>query len=239
MNNPALLKQPTLTFLQLLQQFPEESEVTLGLLMDKILEADSTIIQYMVDELFEKYLYQPDSPIRNDNSYLVILEQLIKSRRVSDLNKTRFIYQQQLLRQNQIGSIANNFDFSTRDNQPGELMNIDTEYLILFFNNPECTGCKDVISILDKSELINEALDAENLKILSIYPENNKDLWEKTIYPCKWLNVINLSQTIYKGNLYDLRAIPSLYLLNAEKRVLIKDGTVEEVLYYLQNNTKL
>lgn len=239
-NNPALLKQPTLTFLQLLQQFPEEnSGVTLVLLMDKVLEADNTIIQYMVDELFEKYLYQPDSPIRNDSSYLVILEQLIKSRKVSDLNKTRFIYQQQLIRQNQIGSIANNFDFNTIDNQSGELMDIDAEYLILIFNNPECSGCKDVISILDKSDLINEAIDAEKLKILSIYPENNEDIWEKTIYPYKWLNVIDLNQTISKGNLYDLRAIPSLYLLNAEKRVLIKDGKVGEVLYYLQNNTKL
>lgn len=238
LNNLALLKQPTLTFLQLLEQFPEESEVALGLLMDKVLEADSIIIQYMVDELFEKYLYRPDSPIRNDGNYLSILEQLIKSRRISDLNKTRFIYQQQLIRQNQVGSIANNFDFTTIDNQLGELMNIDAEYLILFFNNPECSGCKNIISFLNKYELINKAIDTEKLKILSIYPENNKDLWKKTVYPYKWLNGMDLSQTIYKKNLYDLRAIPSLYLLNVEKRVLIKDGTVEEVLHYLQNSIK-
>ncbi len=238
LNNLALLKQPTLTFLQLLEQFPEESEVALGLLMDKVLEADSIIIQYMVDELFEKYLYRPDSPIRNDGNYLSILEQLIKSRRISDLNKTRFIYQQQLIRQNQVGSIANNFDFNTIDNQRGELMNINAEYLILFFNNPECSSCKDITSILNGSNLINEAIDTEKLKILSIYPENNKDLWKKTVYPYKWLNGIDLSQRIYKENLYDLRAIPSLYLLNVEKRVLIKDGTVEEVLHYLQNSIK-
>lgn len=237
-NNPALLKQPTLIFLQLLQEFPEESETSLDILIDKVLEADSIIIQYMVDELFEKYLYQPDSPIRNDANYLSILEQLIKSRRISDLNKTRFIYQQQLIRQNLVGLIANNFDFTTIDNQQGELMSIDAEYLILFFNNPECSGCKDIISFLNGSDLINEAIDTEKLKILSIYSDNNKDLWKKTVYPYKWLNAMDLSQTIYKENLYDLRAIPSLYLLNAEKRVLIKDGTIEEIIYFLENSTK-
>lgn len=233
-NNPVLLKQPTLTFLQLLQQFPEESETSLVLLTDKVLKADSIIIQYMMDELFEKYLYRPDSPIRNDNNYLVILEQIIRSERINNLNKTRFIYQQHLIMQNQIGSIANNFDFNTIDDKPKELINIDTEYLILFFNNPECISCKDVISILDRSDLINEAIDAKKLKILSIYPDDNKDLWKKAIHPYKWLNGINLSQTIYKESLYDLRAIPSLYLLNTKKRVLIKDGTVEEILHYLQ-----
>ena len=33
-----------------------------------------------------------------------------------------------------------------------------------------------------------------------------------------------------------MRAIPSLYLLDAEKRVLMKDAPVEKVLQYLDNN---
>lgn len=39
----------------------------------------------------------------------------------------------------------------------------------------------------------------------------------------------------YKGkNLYDLKAIPTLYLLDKDKKVLLKDATVAQIDQYLQ-----
>jgi len=41
---------------------------------------------------------------------------------------------------------------------------------------------------------------------------------------------------IDQKNLYDLKAIPTLYLLDKDKTVLLKDATAEEIEEYLQKN---
>ena len=50
------------------------------------------------------------------------------------------------------------------------------------------------------------------------------------------LNVHDASQAISRQRLYDLKAIPCLYLLDADKRVLLKDATVEQVELYLKEH---
>ncbi|MBO7320662.1 MAG: DUF5106 domain-containing protein, partial [Bacteroidales bacterium] len=46
------------------------------------------------------------------------------------------------------------------------------------------------------------------------------------IYPENWINCHNEDLKIRGENLYDVRAIPSLYLLDREKRVILKDAPV-------------
>ena len=41
---------------------------------------------------------------------------------------------------------------------------------------------------------------------------------------------------IDQKSLYDLKAIPTLYLLDKDKTVLLKDATAEEIEEYLQKN---
>jgi hypothetical protein len=43
--------------------------------------------------------------------------------------------------------------------------------------------------------------------------------------PSRWINGYDDALTITSERLYNLNAIPSLYLLDGDKRVLIKDGT--------------
>ncbi|MDE7122932.1 MAG: DUF5106 domain-containing protein, partial [Alistipes sp.] len=52
--------------------------------------------------------------------------------------------------------------------------------------------------------------------------------------PSSWIDACDPSGAIRSEGLYDLRAIPSLYLLDARKRVLLKDTVdverIEEVI---------
>lgn len=52
--------------------------------------------------------------------------------------------------------------------------------------------------------------------------------------PASWINAYDDGCVLREKGLYDLSAIPSLYLLDAQKRVLVKDATdvalVEEVI---------
>jgi hypothetical protein len=68
------------------------------------------------------------------------------------------------------------------------------------------------------------------IKIAVIYPDKDLTLWEKTQYPESWINGYN-HETIHQ--LYDLKAIPTLYLLDYNKRIILKDAPVEEIMEYL------
>ncbi len=232
-SNPELLKQPGLTFLQLLERYPDEKESAVISMMNKMLAADTVIIKYMVDKILEKYLYNPASPMRNEVTYLYVIKGLLKSNRINQQNKTRFEFQQKLLKQNQIGNVANNFDFIALNGERGELYNLETEYLLIYFNNPECNSCKTVSSLFTNSDVLNQLISSGQVKMLSVYPDNYQEAWRKSYMPKNWINVFNQSQSILNYNLYDLRAIPSLYLLDKDKRVIIKDGSPEKIIRYL------
>ena len=67
------------------------------------------------------------------------------------------------------------------------------------------------------------------LAILAVYPDSDLTAWKKTTYPAYFINAYDAVQTITKQELYDLKAIPTLYLLDREKRVQFKDAPVEQI----------
>ena len=54
-------------------------------------------------------------------------------------------------------------------------------------------------------------------------------------YPSGWYNGYDFRRVMNDGSLYYVRAIPSLYLLDAGKRVIMKDAPTERVLAFLEN----
>ena len=54
-------------------------------------------------------------------------------------------------------------------------------------------------------------------------------------YPKEWICGYDPDQVLRSDTLYWLRAIPSLYLLDGEKRVILKDATLQQVLVALMD----
>ena len=53
--------------------------------------------------------------------------------------------------------------------------------------------------------------------------------------PAHWINGYDPAGIIRGENLYFVRAIPSIYLLDAEKRILMKDAVPQSVAAYVEN----
>ena len=57
--------------------------------------------------------------------------------------------------------------------------------------------------------------------------------------PAKWINAYDDGMVIASESLYNLNAIPSLYLLDTQKRVLVKDGVsvpqIEDVISIIES----
>ena len=75
----------------------------------------------------------------------------------------------------------------------------------------------------------------KRLKVLSMYPDEDMKAWKEYLptLPTHWLNGYDASQQIKNEELYDLRAIPTLYLIDRKKFVILKDAPFGEIEHYL------
>ena len=187
-------------------------------------------------DLADKYLYYPTSPLRNDQVYKTLCTEMLHSPHLSDVEKERIQYIIDLINKNNIGEFAENFKFQTHDGSVHQLNHFKNEFTILFFNNPGCNICTHVINVLKHSETINFLYNKKRLQIVAICPDGDTPEWREhtSDFPEQWINGYDPNFTLINDNLYDLRGIPSLYLLDSEHKVLVKDAQVEEILYKIE-----
>ena len=98
---------------------------------------------------------------------------------------------------------------------------------MLFFNNPDCADCISTKAFIAGSALFGKLLAAKRLTVVAVYPDDDLSLWKKTTYPPAWINGSN--PALSGARLYDLKAMPTLYLLDRNKRVILKDAPVERI----------
>ena len=188
-----------------------------------------------VAELAEKYLYDANSPMLNEEYYIPVLQGLVTSHILNQSEKERAKRQLQLSLKNRLGTQALDFTYTLLSGNKSTLHNIQADYTLLLFNNPGCHTCAETIEKLRSSLLINKLIESKQLTVLSIYPDEEIDEWKKhySHFPSTWINSYDATQTIRKENRYDLKAIPTLYLLDNQKKVLLKDTNVETIEKYL------
>ena len=71
---------------------------------------------------------------------------------------------------------------------------------------------------------------------MNIYIDEEVQKWREYLhnYPPEWINGYDYTFSLRDSGSYDIRAIPSLYLLDAGKRVIMKDAPTGRVLDYLE-----
>lgn len=185
--------------------------------------------------LADKYLYDPNSPMRNEEFYIPVLEALVNAPTLDEVEKIRPQARLKLALKNHPSTIASDFVYTLKTGKQGRLHKISTDYTILFINNPGCHACAETIDQLRSAEIIEKLQKDRRLTILAIYPDEDLDEWKQHTkdFPEDWINGYDKEQTINNKELYDLKAIPSLYLLDKNKVVLLKDATFSNIVDYL------
>lgn len=201
---------------------------------DRIAQRGDSSFLFRLMTLGEKYFYDPNSPVLNEEVYIPVLEGILAARSLNDLDKMQYDYQLKIAILNRVGSPATDFEYATTSGK-GRLYDIKGEYTLLFFNNPECHTCHQILETLKSDPQITRLTQEGRLKLLAIYPDEELDKWRKNknIYPGDWIYACDPTFALRENNLYGLRAIPSLYLLDKEKKVLLKDAPAEKVIGYL------
>ena len=187
-------------------------------------------------QLADDYLYNPNSPFYNEGLYGVYLETMLEVLPEEDARRSSFDFKLRLLRRNKVGDKATDFTYYLPDGQKKSLAATSARgnRLLLVFYDPECESCHEVLREMTADASLAEAVKAGRVTVLAIYTEGNQEAWRKGLadMPEGWI-IGTDRQKVKEEALYDLKAMPSLYLLDGQKRVLLKDaplGQIREVL---------
>lgn len=173
--------------------------------------------------LFDRYLYDPFSPIHNENLYIPVLQYIVSSQTFDDLYKSRYKYQLEMALKNREGSMAVNFDYVLADGKQCSMYDLKADYILIYFNNPDCSECLDVKKKMTDSNILNLLIKKGLMTVLAIYPGEDIVLWKCVEYPFDWLNGYDKGGKLYARKLYSMKRMPSIYLLDKNKTVLLKE----------------
>lgn len=189
----------------------------------------------------EVVLHDPNSPLRNDEYYIPVLESILLSPLLDEYERIAPEYDLEMARKNRIGTQANDFAYTLADGSNHRMHDIEANYTILMFSNPGCPMCREIMEQITSSPLLNELTERGDLRTLSLYPDEDLEAWREHFedMPTSWIRAYDKGQKLTHERLYNLSAIPALYLLDRDKRVIVKDGTsvpqIENIIAYLES----
>ena len=202
--------------------------------------ANSVINRWFLKRL-EHYLYEPDSPLQNDDYYISVLEEALNSGCWSGMMRVRPSYQLKMLKKNRTGTITTDFAIALPTGKTQNLWDISAKRTLLLFYDPNCEHCREVIQELSQSGVIDAMLSrCKELSLVTVCAGENMAAWKKylPLLPSTWVNGFDAENVLMKKEFYLLRSFPSMYLLGEDKQVLLKEPTMDEVLIYLSKKDK-
>ena len=233
-NDPELAQHPT----RLEQSLANFLGIASRLPLDKVkkpllqpLESSRGELFSLFVDLYEKYLFEPNSPFFNEDLYYPIVEWITHSPKASLAQLERAKYRLLLMARNKVGTPAEQFSFIQPGGEVGRLSDMRGKPTLLLFYSPGCQSCKRALEELQQDAFFSNKVQANRLNILFIDAEIDPDEWARTIdeLPSFGVKGFNSDGRIVNVPLYDLKASPTLLLLDAKGIVLLKDRSLGEI----------
>lgn len=178
----------------------------------------------------ETYLDHPNSPMRDEETYILFLRNIIASPRLSDDEKLRPRHRLEEALKNRPGTPATDFSILLRNGSTSTLRKLlgRADATLLIFYDPDCEHCKQIIGQIAAVSF------PPGVQVLAVDAEEDRDLWQQTAatLPAGW-EVGFATTPILDRELYTLPASPTLYVISSEGTVIMKDANVDRALSYL------
>jgi hypothetical protein len=239
LSNQNITEQAFSNFLSILPYAPYTS-VNRGInkLMTSAAQCQTTY-RYFI-RLAAKYLYEPNSPFHNEEFYIPFLQHIVSASFLTETEKTTPKFRLEMALKNRIGTPATNLLFETRQGRHTSLKKaITTPFTLLIFYDPDCDNCITTQKELKTNDTLTELIQTRKLAVIAIYAEGDRKEWDRTkaSMPSNWTVCYDESQ-IDDHQLYDLKAMPTLYLLDDHLNVLLKDASPQKVSSFLATRNK-
>lgn len=172
---------------------------------------------------FEEMLSEPTWDYHNEELLACLIEHAITASSLNDNDKMRPMALLETVHKNAPGTMANNINYETFDGANHQLSNITTPYTLIYFNDPECFSCAKVKERLDTCTTLKNMVSDSTLTVLGLYPYDNEEEWRLEPFPSYIINGWDREQKVEGEQTYDLMTMPVFYLLDNDKRVILKN----------------
>lgn len=182
-----------------------------------------------IGEQAEAKLYSDTAAYPSDELFIMFINEILKNNKINKTAKLRYEHLFRILTNSQPGAIAPMFEYTDLLGQKGKL-EIDTARIgtILFFNDPDCSDCSMSRLRLDTDILTRKLIESGKIQLISIYPGEPDSEWiEQALdYPKSWKTIASNEV----NDLYDLRSIPSFYIVNPNGAILLHTSDVNAII---------
>ncbi len=196
--------------------------------------ANNKDMYYRIAGFIDKYSMEPETRQLDEDTYDHILGRMESSPWLEDYECAIPRSQRQRLAMNRPGTLAADFAYETPTGKRSLLSAIYAEYTLVYFYNPGCDGCSGVRGIMEYSPVITAMQSEGTLKILAMYPEDDMAVWKEhqANMPAGWINARD-PRGVVRTRLYDIHTMPSLYLLDKDKTVILRDASLDKIEQHL------
>ena len=223
-------------FIDLLSIVPVETmEKSIDVLLKRS-EASKTIFSLIL-KLSERYLYESESPVCDEEKLIPFMRYALQSSLLDDTEKIRPRFLLENISINRLGTVSSDIDYMLINKEKGNLHSVNAEYTLLYFNDPECEDCAMLTKQIIASTAINNRINTGGLKIIMVYVNDDIEAWEKhaSEIPGSWIYSRDPEQKIIVEGIYNIKQFPTIYLLGKDKKVLLKDTTFDNLEGFFKN----
>lgn len=189
-------------------------------------EADS-VAAAGLREIAEIYLYDVVSPLHNDDYYRFYLNSFINSDGLDDGMRLRYEYQLEEIDKNRVGEKAADFGLVAKDGSETTLSHevAGVPQTVLMFYNPFCSECHDISSAMADDPAVAKAVAAGRLQLIAVIADG---AWSDNASAVPLDGPIRefaaKDNCVEDEQLYSIRLIPTLYILDSEMKVVMRDA---------------
>ena len=225
--------------------------------VNNLLDKAGSSYQCLMD-IAEKYFYNVNSPYYCEEMLLPFLDHKIARADIPEIEKSREKYLAFMIRRNSVGHVAENFEYTTSKGKVCHLWDHFWEYgirvskpacngngegveykaeklkfppLMVVFFTADCRDCREGIVSLSYSAIVRNLVKEKKLRVLAICTEGNLSS-VSSIIPKDWISGSD-GGYITRHRLYSIRHTPSVYYMDEEGTVLLRDASVSSAIQFL------
>lgn len=233
---PDVTDQAAVDYMDLLQRLElDDASKALVDFVEKA-SANAQMMRYMWN-LLSRYWHEPNSPMKNEDLFILLCKGVEQNVRVDGQLRDKAAYLRKMAEKNRIGQPAADFIYTLASGKQARMSALKAEYTLMFFYDPDCETCTEVKQIMRQSAQLKELVASKRVKVLTIYPDEDIALWRDRLSELDeaWVNGYDKGQVLTLEQSYDLSSIPSFYLLDKDKKVLLKDADWRQVIQFFEN----
>ncbi|MFO8234861.1 MAG: DUF5106 domain-containing protein [Bacteroidales bacterium] len=188
----------------------------------KLTDGNDETFEYITRFLLNEY--QQSNIMGMDKVFVHIAEKYYLSGEADWVNENTLKQLQERvdrLKPNLIGNEAPDLKLPTIKSEFANLQDINSEYTVLYFWEPDCGHCKKTSPKLWE---LYEEYDRDQLEIFAVYTQTDEEEWKNYINDNEfdWINVWDPQHTSDFRSKYDIYSTPTIYLIDKNKRIIAK-----------------